>query len=154
MGLRWMWAKVPLGDRIAVGNKDLPWRQDMEMSSILQALCESNPSVSNGLHSQRASNAELWYFYQDGHYSDVIMSAMASQITDVSIVCSNIGPGADQRIHQSSASLSFVRGIHRWPGNFRTKRSVTRKMCLFQDVNIVAPEMAITVTYRISRIYF
>ena len=36
------------------------------------------------------------------------MSAMASQITSVSIVCSTVGSGADQRKHQSSASLVFV----------------------------------------------
>ena len=38
--------------------------------------------------------------------SDVILGAMASQITGVSIVYS----GADQRKHQSSALLSLVRG--------------------------------------------
>ena len=48
-----------------------------------------------------------------GHYSDVVMSVMASQITDVSMVCSTVCSGADQRKHQSSASLAFVRGIHR-----------------------------------------
>ena len=48
-------------------------------------------------------------------YSDVIMCAMASQITGASIVCSNACSGADQRKHQSSASLAFVRGIPRWP---------------------------------------
>ena len=48
------------------------------------------------------------------YYSNVIMSAMASQITGVSIVCSSICFDADQRKHQSSASLAFVRGIHRW----------------------------------------
>ena len=35
---------------------------------------------------------------------------MASQITGVSIVCSTVGSGADQRKHQSSASLPFVQG--------------------------------------------
>ena len=45
------------------------------------------------------------------HYSDVIMSAMASQITGVSMVCSTVCSGAAQRKHQSSASLAFVRGI-------------------------------------------
>ena len=39
---------------------------------------------------------------------------MASQITGVSIVRSTVS-GADQGNHQSSASLSFARGIHRWP---------------------------------------
>ena len=42
------------------------------------------------------------------HYSDVIMTTMGSQITSL-IVYS----GADHRKHQTSASLSFVRGIHR-----------------------------------------
>ena len=39
------------------------------------------------------------------HYNDVIMSAMASQITSVSIVCSTVGSGADQRKYQSSAKM-------------------------------------------------
>ena len=41
------------------------------------------------------------------HYSDVIMSTMASKITDVSIVDSHICSGADQRKHQSSASQAL-----------------------------------------------
>ena len=49
------------------------------------------------------------------HYSDVTMSVMASQITGASIVCSTVCSGADQRKHQSFASLAFVRRIHRWP---------------------------------------
>ena len=49
------------------------------------------------------------------HYGDVTMNAMASQITGVSIVCSTVSLGAHQRKHQSSPSLAFVRGIHRWP---------------------------------------
>ena len=36
------------------------------------------------------------------------MRAMASQITDVSIICSTVCRGAGQRKHQSSASLAFV----------------------------------------------
>ena len=47
------------------------------------------------------------------HYNDVIMSAMASQITGVSTVCSSVGSGTDKRKHQSSSSLAFVLGIHR-----------------------------------------
>ena len=42
------------------------------------------------------------------------MSAMASQITGVSIVCSTVCSGADQRKHQSCASLAFVRRSHQW----------------------------------------
>ena len=49
----------------------------------------------------------------DKHYSDVIMSTMESQITGASMVCSIVCSGADQRKHQNSVSLAFVRGIHR-----------------------------------------
>ena len=47
------------------------------------------------------------------HYNDVIMGAIASQITTLTVVYSTVYSGADQRKHQSSASLAFVRGIHR-----------------------------------------
>ena len=49
------------------------------------------------------------------HYDDVIMGAIASQITSLTIVYSTVYSDADQRKHQSSASLAFVRGIHRGP---------------------------------------
>ena len=62
------------------------------------------------------------------------MGAMASQITSLTIVYSTIYSGANQRIHQSSASLAFVRGIHRWPVNSPHKWLVTRKMFPFDDV--------------------
>ena len=68
------------------------------------------------------------------HYSDVIMSTMASQITSPIIVYSTVYSGADQRKHQSSASLAFVWGIHRGPVNSPRKWSVTRKMFPFDDV--------------------
>ena len=67
-------------------------------------------------------------------YNDVIKSAMASQTTGVSIVYSTICSGVDQRKHQSSASLAFVRGIHRCPVNSPHKGPVTRKMFPFVDV--------------------
>ena len=62
------------------------------------------------------------------------MSAMASQITGVSIVCSTVGSGGDQRKHQSPASLAFVRGFHRSSVNSPHKGPVTRKMFPFDDV--------------------
>ena len=62
------------------------------------------------------------------------MSAMASQITSLMIVYSTVYSGGDQRKHQSSASLAFVRGIHRWPMNSPHKWPVTRKMFPFDDV--------------------
>ena len=51
------------------------------------------------------------------HQSDVIMSAVASQITRVLTDYSTVCSGADQRKHQSSPLLAFLRGIHRWPVN-------------------------------------
>ena len=70
----------------------------------------------------------------DFHYSDIVMGAMASEITSLTIVYSTVYSGADQRKHQSSASLGFVRGIHRWPVNSPHKGPVTRKMFPFDDV--------------------
>ena len=64
------------------------------------------------------------------HYYDVIMGTMASQITSLTIVFSTVYSDADQRKHQSSASLAFMRGIHRSPH----KWPVTRKMFPFDDV--------------------
>ena len=58
---------------------------------------------------------------------------MASQITGVSIVCSTVGSGTDQRKHQSSVSLTFVRGIYPPPVNSPHKRPVMRKMFPFYD---------------------
>ena len=68
------------------------------------------------------------------HHNDVMMSAMAYQITGVSIVCSTVGSDGDQRKYQSSVSLVFVRGIHRWPVNSPHKGPVTRKMFPLDDV--------------------
>ena len=62
------------------------------------------------------------------------MGAIASQITILTIVYLAVYPGADQRKHQSSASLAFVREIHRWPVNSPHKGPVTRKMFPFDDV--------------------
>ena len=94
------------------------------------------------------------------HYSDVIMSAMASKITGVSTVCSTICSGADQRKHQSSASLAFVRGIHRWPVNSPHKEPVTWKMhddvtmlqmycydCGMEDIGLASALPTVTATW-------
>ena len=68
------------------------------------------------------------------YYNDVIMGAIWSQITILTIVYSAIYSGVDQSKHQSSASLAFVRGIHRGPVNSLHKWPVTRKMFSFDDV--------------------
>ena len=71
------------------------------------------------------------------HYDDVIMTMLASQITSLTVVYSNVYSGVNQRKHQSSASLAFVREIHRGPVNFPHKWPVTRKMFPFDDVIMI-----------------
>ena len=83
------------------------------------------------------TEARLCIYMYTSHCNDVIMSATASQITSLTIVYSTVYSGTDHRKHQSSASLAFVRGIHRWPGNSPHKWPVTRKMFPFDDVIIV-----------------
>ena len=60
------------------------------------------------------------------------MSMMASQFTSLTIVYSR----RRSKKHQSSASLAFAPGIHRWPVNSPHKKPVTRKIFAFDDVII------------------
>ena len=81
-------------------------------------------------------------------YNDVIMSPMASQITSLTTGYSTVYSDADQRKkHQSSASLAFVRGIHRGSVNSPHKWPVTRKMCPIDNVIMAANDC---VNYPIS----
>ena len=79
------------------------------------------------------------------------MNAMASQISSLTIVYSTVYSGADQRKHQSSASLAFVRGIYRWPVNSTHKRPVTRKMFSFDDVIMYRENPQYVMTYVITK---
>ena len=62
------------------------------------------------------------------------MGAMAYQITNLAIVYSTVNSCADERKHQSSATLAFGRGNDRCPANSPQKWPVTRKMIQFNDV--------------------
>ena len=86
----------------------------------------------------------------DENYSDVIMTIMSSQITSLAVVYSIFYSDADQR-NQSSVSLAFVRGIHRWPVNSPHKGPVTRKMFPFDDV-IVSSAWGLTIDSTIPQI--
>ena len=68
------------------------------------------------------------------HYGEVIMGMIASQITSLTIVYSTVYSDADQRKHQSYASLAFVRGNHCGPVNSPQKWPVTPKMFPFDYV--------------------
>ena len=85
----------------------------MKPKFIVQSVHGTRASIKNRFHT---------------HYVDVIMGVMASQITSLAIVYSTVYWGANQRKHQSSASLAFVRGNHRGPVNSPHKGPVTRKM--------------------------
>ena len=85
----------------------------------------------------RDSTVDRWIPSQMGgvsHYIDIIMTTMASQITNLTVVYSTIYSDVDQRKYHSSASLAFVWGIHRRPVNSPHKWPVTRKMFPFDDV--------------------
>ena len=75
--------------------------------------------------------------FHELHYNDIIMNTMASEITNITIVYSTTYSGVDQRKHQSSASLAFVCGIHRWPTNSRHKGPMMQKMFPFDDVIMI-----------------
>ena len=73
--------------------------------------------------------------------------AMASQITSPMSVYSTVYSGADQRKHQSSASLAIVRGIHRWPVNSPHKWPVTQKIFPSADIIMwIAIKLIVTET--------
>ena len=98
---------------------------------MLSAICRQfclGPNVRQTVKTATARKA---------HYDDVIMTTLASQITSLAIVYSIVYSDADQRKHQSSASLAFVRGIHRGPVNSPHKWPVTRKMFPFDDVIMI-----------------
>ena len=81
-------------------------------SVLLISRGQSSPNIS------RKTTTDLPLGRQ---YNDVIMSTMASQITSLTVFYSIVYSGEDQRKHQSSASLAFVRGSHRDRWITRTK---------------------------------
>ena len=77
--------------------------------------------IQNDIH--QCSLKKLQSLHLSLHYNDVTMSVVASEITSLMIVYSTIYSSADQRKHQSSASLAFVLGIHWWLVNSLQKRA-------------------------------
>ena len=82
----------------------------------------------NHIPHQKESQIFFWltglllHDFYHWHYNDDTMGVMTSQITSFMIVYSSVYSDADQRKHQSSTSLAFVRGIHQWPVNYPQKR--------------------------------
>ena len=130
------WTKIDLSlmrfcdNHLRAFSHQTPWPWITEMSLKITYLnFESNLPGAIEL-------SEIWWKWIS-HYSDVIMSAMASQITSISIVSPTVCSGADQRKYQSSASLAFVNGIHRYPVDSPHKGPVMQKIFPFDDIVMV-----------------
>ena len=98
----------------------------------------TTPGVCGSYNPFRTYFINMMFSSEPAHCSDVLMSTMASQITSLTIVYSTVYSGSDQRKHQSSASLAFVRGIHRSPVNSPHKWPVTRKKFPVDDVIMIS----------------
>ena len=112
-------------------------RQTNLLAKIQNLASKNSESLAIWIHRCIPSPyGTTWCFINNSsHYNDVIvLIAMASQMTSITDVYSTVHLGADQRKHQSSASLAFVLGIQRWPVNSLHKGPVTRKMFPFDDV--------------------
>ena len=94
-------------------------------------------SISNSYGATSLQHFKIVWWDIIKHYSDLIIGAMASQITSVSIIYLTISSAGDQRKHQSSALLAFVRGNPRWTANYPHKGPVTRKMLPLGDVVMI-----------------
>ena len=125
-----------LFDIIAAGALTKQWN----CTSTVYLLTKLSRNISS-FSTRRATQYSEYYDFSTKevqsnttHYDDVIMGAIASQITSLTVVYSAVYSGADQSKHQSSASLAFVWGIHRGPVNSPHKWPVTRKTFPFDDV--------------------
>ena len=124
--------KHPFACSVACGVNDIFYYTVIWSEVTIEGSVERKNSVSMVAESkmldsllQTAFHTQDWFVVEHAfilhdssrltgsHYSDVIMNTIASQITSLTIVYSTVYWSADQRKHQSSASLAFVRGIHR-----------------------------------------
>ena len=62
---------------------------------------------------------------------------MVPQITGLMVHFSTVYSDADQRKYQSSASLVFVRGIHRWPVYDPQKKASNAEKFPFDDAIVI-----------------
>ena len=117
-------------------------------SCTLKRKCHFDEIFFTGCTGDNFRYSQWWKFRQTGnislqcipttgasmHYNDVIMSVMVSQIAGVLIVHSTVCSVADQRKHQSSASVAFVRGNSPVTGEFPAQRASNAENVSFGDV--------------------
>ena len=110
--------------------------------------------TSSCLALTKASNSELWCFLccsleqfscrwfempQGSHYNDVIMSAMASQITSLTVVLANRLFRRKSKKTSKLRVTGFCAGNSPVAGEFPHKGPVTRKMFPFDDFIMMRP---------------
>ena len=88
------------------------------------------------------------------HYNDVIMGAVASQITSLAIDYSTVYSHADQRKHQSSASLAFVQRIHRGPNSKMASNAENVSIWWRHHVTIWNQNKMTAISLTIFQLYF
>ena len=96
--------------------------------SLVKETSSSFQLWNTKLSQQSSSPARIIWISNEGvmHYDNVIMSAMASQTTGLTMFCSNVYSDAHQMKHQSSSLLAFMPGLHRWPVISSHKGPVTQ----------------------------
>ena len=122
--MTWHWYRFPI-----------PWYLGHDSIYMTSHQCRNSHCGSGNSYSDKTelwyrirwNNKHQWEWIGSSHYGDVIIVAITSQITSLTIVYSTVYSDTDQRKHQSSASLAFVRGIHRGPVNSPHKWPVTLK---------------------------
>ena len=90
------------------------WHISCHKVSVMQKVVSLHDLI---MHRDGRCRTKIMISLHQCNNSNDVMSTIASQITNLTIVYSTVYSGADQRKHQSSASLAFVWGIHRGPVN-------------------------------------
>ena len=134
MGLHVLWSTGPLTETVVKVEIHLECRDISRNVLNMSLIANKVHTYPNGKKSRIDLGDILIRHIIVIHYNDAIMGAVSSQITSLTIVYSTVDSDADQRNHQSSASLAFLRGIHRGPVNSPHKWPVTRKVFPFDDV--------------------
>ena len=100
-----------------------PWRYTFFLAMLViicvkwyATICK----ISNTWTGRQTDRVNQYTPLTASHYSDVITSAMASQITHVSIVYSTVCAGADQRKHQKIHVTGLCEGNSPVTGEFPT----------------------------------
>ena len=133
--MRWSVKQDCLSIDISVASHECHWRLKPQTTWLASSDWKqrnrqrfaSQPFNTSGTKLNLVAKILVRFGFVPDHFIDVIMTTAASQITSLTIVYLIVYSGADQIKHQSSASLAFVRGIHRDRWIPRTKDQLRGK---------------------------